>query len=256
VTISTMREKKGVFFDLYGTLLIYGDMKSAWSDWATAFLSRLRPLGLSMSREAFSNECSGFLKKEPPPAGPDGFTPFEGRIREFCERLGLSPDQEEIAAIADHIAGVWERYVTLDPEALPVLDALRRYKRLALISNFDHPPHFRKVVSRHGLSPFFQSMVVSGIVGIRKPDPKIFGPALRETGLDPSEVVYVGDTEDDVAGARAAGILPILIERPQNATDKTALDFLNDGDEKAFTPAYGDGVTKINGLRELLDLFC
>jgi hypothetical protein len=42
-----MQNIKGVFFDLYGTLLIDGDMKTAWSDWLIAFFSQLVPLGLS-----------------------------------------------------------------------------------------------------------------------------------------------------------------------------------------------------------------
>jgi HAD superfamily hydrolase (TIGR01549 family) len=246
--------KKGVFFDLYGTLLLYGDMKSAWSDWAAAFMSRLRPLGLSLSREAFFKECGDFLKEELPAAGEDALTPFERRIFRFCERLDLLLGRSDVADIADDIVEVWEDYVTLDPEALPVLETLEGGKSLALVSNFDHPRHFEKVIARHGLSPFFRSTVVSGIVGFRKPDPRIFDKALRETGLMPSEVVYVGDTEDDIMGARAAGIAPILIERPENPTDETALDFTDDDDEKAFRPGYEKGATKIAHLRDLIGL--
>jgi FMN phosphatase YigB (HAD superfamily) len=48
---------------------------------------------------------------------------------------------------------------------------------------------------------FFTAIVISGEVGIRKPDPRIFHLALQRTGLQPEEVVYVGDTEEDIAGA-------------------------------------------------------
>ena len=82
---------KGVFFDLYGTLLIYGDMKAAWSDWLTAFFSKLVPLGLSLSQEDFSQECDRFFGKDPPKNGKDGFTIFENRIHVLCDRLGLVP---------------------------------------------------------------------------------------------------------------------------------------------------------------------
>jgi putative hydrolase of the HAD superfamily len=56
--------------------------------------------------------------------------------------------------------------------------------------------------------------VSSAVAGARKPDPAIFEPALELAGCAPEEALHVGDTrEEDVAGARAAGIRPLLIDR-------------------------------------------
>ena len=48
--------------------------------------------------------------------------------------------------------------------------------------------------------------MISGEVGIKKPSPEIFSIAIAETGLQPSEVAFVGDSiDDDMMGAAAAG---------------------------------------------------
>jgi HAD superfamily hydrolase (TIGR01549 family) len=201
-----------------------------------------------------SRECDGFLEK-----GPTGerehLTPFESRIVCLCERIGLRLPMGAVADIADHVAGAWEEHVRLDADASRVLTALRREKPLALVSNFDHPRHLRKVIAIHRLTPLFRSIVISGEIGVKKPDPRIFGRALEETGLTPREVVYVGDTEEDIVGARAAGITPILIRRFDNRTDGAALDFASDTDTASDhgRPTMLD-VTTIASLNELLTL--
>ena len=250
------QQTKAVFFDLYGTLLVYGDMKRAWSDWLSALYSMLVPFGLSTPLGSFSKECDRFLEKgQPTPARTKGLTPFERRIDYLCEANGLRLSEDDVARIADHVAEAWERHVHIDPDALGVLAALRKEQSLALVSNFDHPRHLRKVISLHGLAPFFQSIVISGEIGVKKPDPGIFRRALNEIGLPPGEVVYVGDTDEDVIGARAACIRPVLIKRPHNRTDRSALDFATDTEAGPSDDGPADlDVTTIASLRELLML--
>jgi putative hydrolase of the HAD superfamily len=56
-------------------------------------------------------------------------------------------------------------------------------------------------------------VVDSHVVGIEKPDPRIFGLALDVLGVAPNRCVYVGDTVlFDVCGARAAGIEPVHVD--------------------------------------------
>jgi putative hydrolase of the HAD superfamily len=55
-------------------------------------------------------------------------------------------------------------------------------------------------------------VIDSHVVGVEKPDPAIFGFALRAMGLDPARCLYLGDSvRIDVAGARAAGLTPALV---------------------------------------------
>lgn len=103
----------------------------------------------------------------------------------------------------------WELY----PDALPVLRQLRAAGRiLAIVSNFDE--RIFGVCRALGLSAWFDSIQISSRVGAAKPDRRIFAAALAAHGLEPGEAVHVGDhPEEDVAGARACGIQPILLWR-------------------------------------------
>jgi putative hydrolase of the HAD superfamily len=59
-------------------------------------------------------------------------------------------------------------------------------------------------------------VVDSGVVGVEKPDPAVFAPALEVMagfGVEPGRIGYVGDSlRYDVAGARAAGLVPLLLD--------------------------------------------
>lgn len=82
--------------------------------------------------------------------------------------------------------------------------------RLAVVSNADG--RVASYLEAAGLADCFEFILDSAIVGIEKPDPRIFELACEKLGVEPHEVVYVGDTyEVDVLGARAAGIRAILL---------------------------------------------
>lgn len=57
-------------------------------------------------------------------------------------------------------------------------------------------------------------VIDSHVVGIAKPDPRIFEPALEHfTGIAAERIVYVGDSVTmDIGGARAAGLHPVLLD--------------------------------------------
>ena len=242
---------KGIFFDLYGTLLVYGNMDAAWSDWLSEFHEQLRFRGLTLSIESFAKACDQFFGKNEPTPRQYNLTVFEQRIQNLCRDLNLHLTAEDITEIAHKIADTWQKHIPLDAEALHVLQTLHRSKKLALITNFDHPPHVHSVLSKLGLTHFFDAIVISGEVGIKKPDPRIFDTALKDTEMKPEEVVYVGDTEDDTEAARAAGIVPILIQRENEGN---AFDFSIEKhslDEKELT----DGVRMITKLSELITRF-
>jgi len=266
-----MKDKlKGVFFDLYGTLLIYGDMNAAWAAWLGTFHRHLANAGSAISLDDLAGYCDGFFGRPEPPADNDGLTIYERRICASGLELGLNLTAEELHAIASETARAWQHYVPLDPEAVPVLEKLQADKTLALISDFDHPPHVRWTLSEHGLDRFFPTVVISAAAGYKKPDPRIFEAALAQTGLRPDEVVYIGDTANDIIGAEAAGMHRILIQRDGNRQNPLIGDYKpprETGDEpesaalhsSVTAPADGslhhEGLTTISTLTALLELF-
>lgn len=247
---------KGVFFDLFGTLLTYGNMSAAWSDWLSAFYKSLRKYGLSISKESLALRCDGFFTRSEPPSQDDGLTILERRIQALCIDLGLKLTSKEIQKTALAVLKAWQRHISLDPDALRVLQALKPEKTLALISNFDHPPHIYSLLSELGLDKFFNTLVISGDVGHKKPDPYIFSLALERTKLKGAEVVYVGDAFEDAHGAHAAGIVPILIQRDRQDENRTILDFKSNQQISENEPEVPtiNGVKTISRLSELIEM--
>jgi putative hydrolase of the HAD superfamily len=247
---------QGIFFDLYGTLLVYGNMKQAWSDWLSTFYDLLNKQGLNMPKDIFSQECDGFFSTAEPTDNEDNLTALERRIDSLCVRLNHELGKAELRHIADTIAEAWQTHIFIDPEAIPVLTTLKQNKMIGLVSNFDHPPHVRRILSNYGLENFFDTIIISSEVGVKKPDPAIFSFALEQTGLSQDEAVYVGDTEEDVAGAIAAGIHPIFIARPVNRTDRDALDFqiAYRSEHLPKNMSSKNEVTVIKSLQEILNI--
>jgi putative hydrolase of the HAD superfamily len=99
------------------------------------------------------------------------------------------------------------------PDAAPVLRELRaRGLRLVVVSNWDCS--LESVLERIGVLGLVDAVVASAVVGIAKPDRRIFDAALREAGCEPGAALHVGDSPaNDVAGATAAGIRAVLLDR-------------------------------------------
>jgi 2-haloalkanoic acid dehalogenase type II len=98
--------------------------------------------------------------------------------------------------------------VTLYDEVLPALQTLRQRFRLFAASNGNAD------LVTIGIGHLFERSVAARDVGAAKPDPVIFQKAIEGTGLEPHEVIYVGDDPHiDVIGARAAGMHPVWINR-------------------------------------------
>jgi putative hydrolase of the HAD superfamily len=99
------------------------------------------------------------------------------------------------------------------PDVLPALSALRRGgHRIAVVSNWD--VSLRELLAAVGIAPLLDGIVTSAETGAGKPDTAIFERALGVVRAAPRSAIHVGDSlEEDVAGARRAGIEPVLIRR-------------------------------------------
>lgn len=104
---------------------------------------------------------------------------------------------------------LWE---TVPDDVRPALAALRAGGyRLVVVSNANGTLH--RVFDRLGLTSALDLIFDSYNEGVEKPDPRFFRIALDRAGAAPESTVHVGDLYHvDVAGARAAGITPVLID--------------------------------------------
>ncbi len=98
-------------------------------------------------------------------------------------------------------------------DARPALEAARaRDLRVVVVSNWDCS--LPDVLEWIGLAPALDGIVSSAVVGARKPSRAIFERALLIAGVPAGDTIHVGDSlVEDVEGARAAGIEPVLISR-------------------------------------------
>jgi putative hydrolase of the HAD superfamily len=137
-------------------------------------------------------------------------------LRDRCARVLREALGEEAAAVslADARAAMLDA-IRFHPyrDAAPALRALReRGLKLVVASNWDCS--LPGVLEQAGLAPLVDGVVASAEVGADKPAPAVFSAALAAAGCDAADAVHVGDSPSkDVAGALAAGIMPILIAR-------------------------------------------
>jgi FMN phosphatase YigB (HAD superfamily) len=77
-----------------------------------------------------------------------------------------------------------------------------------------------------GYTPYFKSVVLSSVLGIRKPAPAIYLEAAKRAGVEPGCCVYVGDNLDrDVTGTRAAGFgMVVIMISPEQLASATITD--------------------------------
>jgi putative hydrolase of the HAD superfamily len=120
-------------------------------------------------------------------------------------------EAEYPASLADEAFEVFYRArnaVVLYEDVRPALDRLVRDYRLFAVSNGNAD------LAAIGLDHYFEIRLTAREAGMLKPDPRIFARLLSIAGLAATEAVHVGDDADaDVEGARAAGIVPVWLNR-------------------------------------------
>jgi putative hydrolase of the HAD superfamily len=67
------------------------------------------------------------------------------------------------------------------------------------------------------LRPHFDVFIESAVVGLRKPDPRIYQLACCELGVTPPEVVFLDDIGSNLKAARALGMTTIKVDEPDAA---------------------------------------
>jgi len=139
----------------------------------------------------------------------------EGRyVRYLVDYLGIEDDAER-TAIAE-----WRRGFNVpiglchqaDGEAAKALQRARDAGLIVgVISNSNGS--VQRALEEAGLAAHLQFVIDSSVVGIAKPDPRIFELGVRAAGTTPEETVYVGDSYFvDVVGAQRAGLGAVLFD--------------------------------------------
>lgn len=137
---------------------------------------------------------------------------YASHLDGFLQQQGIEDEGLRERATARYRVNWYDR-LDLFAGVAAMLERLAQQFQLALITN--GPAHSqRPKIARFALARWMRCMLVSGEVGIAKPDPRIFAQALAELGVTAAQAVYVGDSlEYDLCGAAAAGIDFVWLNR-------------------------------------------
>lgn len=140
--------------------------------------------------------------------------PAEGFFGTVLEAAGLEwPERQRVLRRIQEAERAGTLWLAVRPGTAEALQAFRAMGLvLGVVSNADG--RVEQFLTEAGLRPYLDFVVDSALVGVEKPDPRIFELALQRAGVAPDETLHVGDIcSVDVAGARRAGIEAILLDR-------------------------------------------
>jgi HAD superfamily hydrolase (TIGR01509 family) len=103
------------------------------------------------------------------------------------------------------------RWFRVYSDALTTLQILREGCQLGIISN--GWPYLELLLKLLGLWPYFESVIISGKVGLSKPNPAIYELALRTLGIPAEQAVFIDDIPQNVMAAERVGLKGLWLVR-------------------------------------------
>jgi epoxide hydrolase-like predicted phosphatase len=158
---------------------------------------------------------------------------YESKLADFQEictrsdygKLSRADFNKEVAALAnvpisDLVDGV-EAEIAINTQLVEYAKRLKSSGyTIACLSNGTHEWTLR-VINDHGLGRLFDLVVLSGDLGIVKPNPEIYKYTLKKLGIKPSEAVFVDDREVNTLAAEVYGIPSLVF----TSTEAFIVDF-------------------------------
>lgn len=202
-----LKDIKGIIFDYGGTI----DTNSR--HWAEVLWSKYVEHRVPVDKESF-REAYVFgeraLAKYPFVQPHHNFHDVllikaELQMQDLAARRKLPMDEGQLRTYARKVADSCYEYVL---EVLkvtrPVVAGLADKYKLVLVSNFYG--NIQTILKDFGLLEFFDDIIESSVVGVRKPDPAIYRLGVEAMGFDPGHVLVVGDSfSKDMVPAKAVG---------------------------------------------------
>ncbi len=212
---------KGIIFDYGGTLDTGGHHwgKVIWHAYERAGV----PVGEGLFREAYVYAERELARN--PIIQPDYTFRKTLSVKLSIEMEYIETKQPGFVAADWHDAVLDDLYANTKREterSRAVLRTLKEHYPMVLVSNFYG--NISTVLDEFGFDGLFDSIVESAVVGVRKPDPRIFTLGVEALGIAPEEVVVVGDSYDkDIVPAKKAGCQTVWI-KGEGWTDEEIAD--------------------------------
>lgn len=207
---------KAIFFDWFNTLAHYDPPREE------VYCSAFKEQGIEISfdqvyrgllegdRQFFSLKARGLVKYKHLSEVEDVLTLYPLAI---CNAAAISASPDIQLKVIRRALQHFDSRMILYEDVLPLFKELKKRNYiLGIITNADQS--VLKLINGLGLSSYLNTVITSEQAGAAKPDAAIFKAAYAQAGLNPEEMVYVGDQyKSDVLGANRAGSHGILIDR-------------------------------------------
>lgn len=203
---------RGIIFDYGGTLDTGG------RHWSEVLWDGYRQAGVEVDKAEF-REAYVYAERELartlhilPAHDFHDMLDIKVRIElEWLVQQGLfSPD--EVEAKGKEIAQICYDFAKKTVHASePVLQALSEKYPLVLVSNFYG--NIETVLEDFGIRKYFKDIIESAVLGIRKPDPRIFEHGVKSLGILPEQTLVIGDSlRKDIEPAESLGCQVLWIK--------------------------------------------
>jgi putative hydrolase of the HAD superfamily len=150
---------------------------------------------------------------------------FAERITETLRSCSIkvSAQDERIREAAEAFSNCFAKSLTIDSYLPSLLEQLHKKYKLAVVSNMSFAEAIFLSLREFNIANHFDAVIVSGILGWRKPNPKIFQKALETLDVKAEEAAFVGDSpRADIEGARQLSMKTVLLiekNKKQPVTD-------------------------------------
>jgi putative hydrolase of the HAD superfamily len=121
------------------------------------------------------------------------------------------------AGVAISARALMQRVVQAIAPRPAMLDAIQRIRERGVLAGAITNNWVAEDGGTSVLRPHFDGFIESAVVGIRKPDPRIFHLACEQLGVAPHEAVFLDDIGINLKAARALGMTTIKVEHPDSA---------------------------------------
>jgi len=113
--------------------------------------------------------------------------------------------------------------IEIDESFYEVIAVIRKHYRLALLSN-DVSEWSRYLRGKFEINHFFDAIIISGDVKIKKPDAQIFNIMLDKLGQPASDCIYIDDRRKNLTAARSLGMETVLYNSRNVRYDGTTVN--------------------------------
>ena len=214
---------KAIFFDLGETLVTQNIEDNLVTIKALEKISTILP-GHKSPSELFTIYKQGYKVNEAFRTKHHVEIPIQAWMVQLLRlALGQEPEDSLVEEAINIVVSARAENAVVFPNSKPLLEKLSKRKiKLGIISNVSSHDVAVEILRKVGLIEYFDKVVTSAFVGIRKPDPGIFLYALMQFNLQPREAVIVGDSEKhDVWGGTITGMKTVLVSK-RPASDSLA----------------------------------